>query len=102
MGISRLKLFRMSQLGIKGKATSLLVGICKKVGGHVYISGASGRRYIEEGLFNREGIVLKYSDFIHPQYKQLWGDFIPNLSILDLIFNEGSNSLNIILSTQPQ
>ena len=35
-------------------------------------------------------------DYKHPIYNQLHGDFIPNLSIIDLLFNEGPNSKNIL------
>ena len=45
-----------------------------------------------------EGIKLEYQHFEHPIYKQLWGDFIPYMSVIDLLFNEGDKSLDIIRS----
>ena len=41
------------------------------------------------------GIKLLYYDFEHPVYKQLWGDFIPNLSVIDFLFNCGKSAFSI-------
>ncbi|RKY50104.1 MAG: hypothetical protein DRP91_02555 [Candidatus Neomarinimicrobiota bacterium] len=87
---------RSSSLGISGKGTELLVNIVKKVGGNVYLSGFGGAKYQEEKLFKNEGISLIYYDFTHPVYEQLWGNFIPNLSIIDLLFNVGDGSASVI------
>ena len=87
---------RSSILGISGKGTELLVNIVKKVGGNVYLSGFGGAKYQEEKLFKNGGISLIYYDFTHPVYEQLWGNFIPNLSIIDLLFNVGNVSASVI------
>ena len=64
-----------------------------------YISGdgEGSRRYIDEQLFKDNNIELIWQNYKHPTYKQLYGEFIPYLSILDLLFNEGPNSKDIIL-----
>ena len=64
-----------------------------------YISGdgEGSRLYIDEQLFKDNNIELIWQNYKHPTYKQLYGEFIPYLSILDLLFNEGPNSKNIIL-----
>jgi len=87
---------KSSALGIKGKSTELLIQIVKKVGGNVYLSGFGGAKYQEEGLFKNEGIKLVYYNFTHPIYKQLWNGFIANLSIVDLLFNAGHTSIEVI------
>jgi len=92
-------LVKSSSLNVKGKSTELLVQILKKVGGGVYLSGFGGAKYQKDKLFKNEGIKLVYYDFTHPIYRQLWSDFIPNLSIIDLLFNYGKESTKIILST---
>lgn len=83
--------------GVSGSSTSRLISICKNLESNKYFSGFGGSKYQDEGMFRDEGIELVTTDFIHPVYFQLWGDFVPNLSILDLIFNHGSDSKKIIL-----
>ena len=63
-----------------------------------YISGdgEGSKRYIDENLFKENNIELIWQNYKHPVYKQQFGEFIPYMSILDLIFNEGLNSKNII------
>ena len=64
-----------------------------------YISGdgEGSKRYIDEQLFKDNNIELIWQEYKHPTYKQLHGEFIPYLSILDLLFNEGPNTKEIIL-----
>ncbi len=86
-----------SQLaGVSGHSTDLLVSICKAVGGDVYLSGPSGHDYMDAGRFAEAGIGLKYSEYKVVPYRQIWGEFIPNLSVIDLLFIEGERSLEII------
>jgi hypothetical protein len=87
---------RSSTLGVQAKSTELLIQIVKKVGGDIYLSGFGGVKYQEETEFAKAGIKLMYTDFNHPVYKQLWGDFIPDLSIVDLMFNMGSKAFELI------
>ncbi len=83
---------KSSALGVRAKSTELLIQIVKKVGSDVYLSGFGGVKYQDEGLFKKGGINLEYYNFHHPTYTQLWGRFIPNLSMIDLLFNCGPKS----------
>jgi hypothetical protein len=65
----------------------ILVDILSRAGADVFISGASGRNYLDEGQFTEAGIEIRYLDF-HPRpYPQRWPGFVPYLSALDLVFN---------------
>lgn len=75
-----------------------IVGICKYIGATSFLFGSGTKKYIDKNLFHSNGIEIVYQEFVHPVYQQLWGDFIPNLSILDLLFNCGDRSLDIIMS----
>lgn len=98
MGIEG-ELIRSSALGTQGKKVELLVAICKSVGAERYISPLGSKAYIEENdLFAENGIELCYHEYHHPHYGQLFGDFVPHLSVLDLLLNEGERSLSIIRS----
>lgn len=78
-----------SSLNASGEKTELLVNICREVGADTYLSGRGAKGYQVEERFKEAGITLKYHDFKHPEYRQLYGDFVPNLSIVDMLFNEG-------------
>lgn len=94
--ITNIQFIQASSLKAEGESTELLINICKEVGADTYLSGFGGYKYMDEYSMKEAVInVVKY-DFIHPVYRQQWGDFLPNMSILDLIFNEGENSLEIL------
>ena len=76
-----------------------LIEICKHLDATDYYSGPAAKVYMNEELFKREGINVHFFNFGgYPEYKQLYGEFIHELSILDLIFNEGPNSINFMKS----
>jgi len=91
------KFLRSSSLNVKGSKTELLVDICKAVKADRYISPPGSKEYIEENnIFADNGISLGYQNFCHPEYAQLHGEFVPYLSAMDLLLNEGPFSLEII------
>jgi hypothetical protein len=71
------------------EATERIVDMVKKTGCAKYLSGESGKKYLNEKLFEDAGIELIYADFAHPKYHQQFGEFVSHLSIIDLLFNEG-------------
>ncbi len=78
------------------RGDDLLIEICRSTGADTYISGKGGANYQDEYKFTEAGIKLKYDNFVYPMHNQLWGDFIPNLSIMDLIFNCGPYAINFL------
>lgn len=93
------ELLRSSALDVEGKRVDLLVSICEAVGATHYLSPAGARVYLEgASSFEEAGLELCYHNYSHPQYRQLFGEFLPYLSILDVLFNEGECSLSIIRS----
>ena len=75
-----------------------LISICKYFKASHYYNGAAGKALYKEEDFLKHGLVLDFQNYNHPQYTQLHGAFIPYLSIIDLLFNVGNSSLEIILS----
>ena len=93
------KFISSSELDVSGSKTELLINICMKINANHYLSPIGTKGYIEKNnLFTNSGIQLSYQDYQHPTYNQLFGDFIPYLSVIDLLFNEGEKSLEIIKS----
>lgn len=89
--------------GIEGGREERVISICKKIKCNEYLSPQGSADYIEKekpgGNFQENGIELKYHNFAHPEYGQLYGKFLPCMSIIDLMFNEGAKkSLEIIRS----
>ncbi len=76
-------------LNICSTSTQRLIDICKYFNADVYLSGKGGSKYQDENEFFKNNIFLQYTNFSHPVYNQLWNEFSPNLSIVDLLFNEG-------------
>lgn len=94
-----------SKLGIKTKIsnswdyelidgkTERLADLCAQTGAKEYISGPAARGYIDKTIFAERGIKLTWFDYAgYPEYPQLWGDFIHTVSIVDLLFNCGSEA----------
>lgn len=70
--------------------TQRLVSLVQSAGGDAYLSGPAAKDYIEPELFVQAGICLEWMDYSgYPQYRQLSSSFMHEVSILDLIFNEG-------------
>jgi hypothetical protein len=90
------KIIKASSLKAQGKASDLLLGICRELTAHTYISGISGKEYLKSDDFQNSGIKVVFQEFHHPVYKQLYEPFIPCMSAIDLVFNHGDKSLDII------
>ncbi len=89
-----------SSLNVEGKGTEKLINICKELGADTFYEGAAGRNYINNKDFTDNGIEIIYQDYKHPVYKQQYGDFVSHLSIIDLLFNCGKESLSILLNDE--
>lgn len=77
---------------IDGK-TERLIGLCKSTGAGKYISGPAAKGYIDESLFQSQGIELEWMDYNgYPIYEQLYNPFEHGVTILDLLFNLGENA----------
>ena len=90
------KLVTASDLKLREEPTERLIDICKTLNGNKYLTGKDGNKYMNLELFDKEGIEVIFQDFKHPVYNQLFGDFEPYLSAIDLLFNCGDNSLEIL------
>jgi hypothetical protein len=86
----------LSDLNISERGSGLLTALCGVLGASEYLAFSSARKYLEEELFRQAGVGIS---FINPPvliYPQLWGDFIPNLSVFDLLFNCGPKAKDIM------
>lgn len=85
----------LSELGIQERGSRMLVDVCRFLGGSVFLANSGADKYLDESLFQDAGIGIEYVKQPKICYPQLWGDFIYNLSVFDLIFNCGDKSREI-------
>jgi hypothetical protein len=92
------KIVFSSELEISKKGSDRVLDICKAVGADHYITGtfwAESNLRVEE--FKKSNIDVEFQKFQHPIYKQIHGEFIPEMSIIDLLFNKGRKEAKKIL-----
>lgn len=90
------KLVRQSELGVVGKGTHLLIKICEHVGADRFLVFPMVEKHIDLDDMRKHGIEVVRANFRPPVYPQLWGDFVQNLSTLDLLLNCGPKSGEIV------
>jgi hypothetical protein len=73
-----------------------LIAITKYFAADTYLAGSGGRDYMDMDKYDRNSIKVLFQDYRHPVYDQLFGDFLPYMSVIDLIFNHGDESLKIL------
>lgn len=78
-----------SDLGVSGSSSQLLADIVTACGGERYLSGPSGRDYLDERVFAEAGIGVDYHSFTPVPYPQGRDGFVGGLSILDAIAHLG-------------
>lgn len=78
-----------SELDLTGSSTQLMISLTRAVGGDVYLSGPTGRAYLEPALFAEAGVQLRHHAFTPFEYPQRHGAFVPGLSAFDYVANCG-------------
>ena len=89
-----IKIISSKEFKLKGDKTEKLLNICKELNADNYITGSAAKNYINSDLFESNSIninYLNYNDF--KEYKQNWNGFDHNVSILDMFFNLGYDTI---------
>jgi hypothetical protein len=81
-----------STLKASGTKSDLIIAQCKELGASTYLSGIGAKNYLEVKKFEEQGIRVVFQNFEHPVHHQLYGNFVPNLSAIDYLFNTGGKS----------
>ncbi|MBU4334094.1 MAG: WbqC family protein [Candidatus Omnitrophica bacterium] len=95
------KIVRSSDYDTTDERTIRLVDLCKTFNADTYLSGIDGNKYMDFEIFKQNNINIVTQEYNHPVYSQLFckkdkNAFEPNMSIVDLIFNCGEKSKDII------
>lgn len=96
------EVFKSSNYNFVGKSTDLLIEMCKAIGVDTYLSGQGGRAYIEENKFKEANLKHEFCEFKHPIYQQRFKPFVPYMSIIDMLFNCGDKTAEIIKNAQEE
>jgi hypothetical protein len=92
------KIIFSSDLKISKKGSDMVLDICKAVGADYYITGTVwAQSHLRMDEFKKSNIHVEFQKFQHPTYKQFHGEFMPGMSIIDLLFNEGKDGAKEIL-----
>jgi hypothetical protein len=94
----RTPLARSSTLAAEGQRSGLLLDICQRVGATAFLGGMGGSRgYLDQEAFAAANMGVRWQEFEHPAYPQCGeAPFIRGLSALDLLFNCGPRSREIV------
>lgn len=94
------RLLYSSELGTTTQSSERIAELCQLAGGDEYLSGAYAvHAYLDPEVLKAAGIRLAFQEWQAPTYAQLYpaAGFVPDLAIVDLLFNEGPRSKEIIL-----
>ena len=95
-------IYRTSELielgyDVSGNKSELIINMCKVVDAKNFIFGSLGRTYMDKQIFKDNDVDFYFQNFRHPAYIQTHGDFIPNMSSIDLLFNHNKEDAIKIL-----
>lgn len=76
-----------------------IIEICQYFNADVLYDGKSAQNFIDTETFRQQGIEIIFQDYQHTPYQQLHDDFVPYMSVIDLIMNEGKQAKSIIMSS---
>jgi len=90
-----------SDYDLEGDKTERLASLCAQAGATHYLSGPAAKAYMQPEVFEAANIELTYMDYAgYPEYRQKFLPFEHGVSIIDLIFNEGKNTPQFMISFQ--
>ena len=91
------RVLRASELDGCGVKAHLLASLCNQIGATTYVSPPGSKCYLDESdAFKKISVTVEYYEFKHPHYSQPFGDFLPFMSVIDMLFNCGDQSSELI------
>jgi len=81
-------------------ASQRLLEYCRHFGANEYLTGHGGYNYLKHDVFEDAGVAVKYVKYDLSPYPQLHGEYNPFLSIIDLLFNIGTDRTPSFLTAE--
>jgi WbqC-like protein family len=82
--------------GVSGESSELIASICGALRATSYLTGTGALAYLDERDFAEIGCEVMVQQWKPLIYEQVNGDFVPDLSTLDLLLNTPDEALNLI------
>jgi hypothetical protein len=100
LGLNIPEFIRSSDMdNAEGKKVDFILNVCNELGADEYISGPAAKNYIDYNAFQKfkqDKVELFWFEYSHPVYPQIGNEFLPYLSIIDLLFNTGEKARDYI------
>jgi len=95
----KIPIYKSSDYHFNGAKTELLIEMCQCLKADAYLSGTGAKAagYVAEEKLKLQGINHIFSDFEHPVYDQKFKPFVPNMSIIDFLFNCGADKFKELI-----
>ena len=77
-------------------STGRLVDLCRAAGADTYLAGSHGAGYMDLDQFAAARIGVLAQTYEHPVYPQIHGEFVPQLSALDLLLTTGDQAIALL------
>lgn len=91
------RIFVASELGdFPDDPDERLIAITEHFKADTYLAGSGGSQYMDLMKFRERGLEVLFQNYRHPVYNQRFGEFVPYMSVIDLILNHGENSPSIL------
>lgn len=80
------------------RAKEKIIEICHKLGANQYINAIGGQELYKTEDFLKNGIILNFINMNEIQYKQFYDNFVPNLSIIDIMMFNSPKTIKAMLN----
>jgi len=93
------KFIHSSDLGLDDEhlgKTERVVNLCQKAGLSYLYDAKGAENFLDKEMFDGADIEVKFQDYTPLDYPQLYGDHIGYLSVIDMLFNVGDETLDMI------
>jgi len=88
-----------SELDLVGEPfekTERVVNLCEKAGIDYLYDAKGAEAFLDKAMFEKAGIKIQFQEYTPQTYPQLYGEHIGYLSVVDMLFNIGPQTLDII------
>ncbi|MDG2213229.1 MAG: WbqC family protein [Verrucomicrobiota bacterium] len=87
-----------SRMDVEGTGSNRVLALCQEAGAERYITGHGAGDYLDHEMFEKAGVRVEYMEYQKKPYSQLYGEFTPFVSGLDLAANCGKHGGEVIES----